>query len=63
MDLSTMLAQWREGKLRQRPPKALLGKLESSFKSKQARLLEFGRPTTPREIAEFNEARREFRSD
>lgn len=56
-----MLAQWREGKLRTRPPKALLGKLESSFKSKQGRLLELGRPTTPREIGELNQTRREFR--
>ncbi len=63
IDLSTMLASWREGKLRQRPPKGLLGKLEDSFKNKQARLMEIGRPTTPREIGEMNEARREFRSD
>lgn len=60
-DLSTMLANWKAGSLRQRPPKALLGKLESTFRDKQAKLLQYGNPTTPREIGELNEARREFR--
>lgn len=61
MDLSTMLAQWKAGVLRQRPTKALLGKLESTFRDKQEKFLQYGNPTTPREIAELNELKREFR--
>lgn len=61
MDLSTMLANWLAGSLRQPVTQALLGALEKSFKAEQEKLLAFGEPATPRERHELNELRREFR--
>lgn len=58
-----MLANWREGKLSQRPPRALLGRLEDSVRSKVERIRESRTMTSEAKRLEISEAHRRFRSD
>lgn len=62
MDLSEMLANWKAGKLRQAPTKALLGRLEKAHKAAVEKIRESRTMTPEIRRLEENEARREFRT-
>jgi hypothetical protein len=63
MDLSEMLAAWKARKLRQAPPKALLGRLEKAHKAAVEKIEESRTLTPEAKTLELAEARRNFHSD
>lgn len=63
MDLSTLLASWRAGTLREPPPRGLLGALERAKNAKEERIRASRTLTPESKRLELNEARRNFREE
>jgi hypothetical protein len=63
IDLSTMLAKWRAGSLKEKPTKALLGKLEKTDNARVEKIQESRTLTPEAKTLEIAEARRNSHSD
>lgn len=63
MDLSTMLARWKSGQLKERPTEALLGRLGKAHNAAVEKIQESRTMTPEMKRLELNEARRTFRSE